>query len=236
MRACAVAALLAGTVVVAQEAGNSRFRIDPEAYLAHVRFLASDDLAGRGNGTAGVGRAATYIAGELKKAGLEPGGDRNTFLQAFDLTGRDDTASILTVRSAAGDVPFRIGTSFYPLSASESDEAARTRARPLPIVFAGYGISAPRLGYDDFAHVDVNGKAVVVFTHEPQENRADSVFDGTALTAFAAIDSKADQAAARGARMLIVVEDPVHLTDRALASGWPDDPQIGDYRIPVVCD
>ena len=75
---------------------------------------------------------------------------------------------------------------------------------------------------------------MVVFTHEPQENRPGSVFEGVALTPFGAIGSKADEAGRRGARLLIVVEDPVHLVDRARAVSWSDDPQIGDYSIPVV--
>ena len=233
MRGLAVAALVAGAVA-AQNAGTDGYHINPDDYLAHIKFLASDELAGRGNGTGGIARAAAYIAGEFKKARLEPGGDGGSYLQAFDLSGRDDIATSLTVSSPSGDVPFKLGSHFYPLSASDDSNARRKRPPSLPVTFAGYGISAPGLGYDDFASLNVEGSAVVVFTHEPQENDARSVFDGRALTPLSAIGHKADEAARRGARLLIVVEDPSHLFDRARTVSWFDDPQIGDYPIPVV--
>jgi len=233
MRAWTVAAVVASTLAT-QGARSERFRIDPDAYLAHVRFLASDDLGGRGNGTAGLARAAAYLSAEFKKARLDPGGDVASYLQSFDLVGRDDMAATLTVSSRAGEVSFRLGSHFYPLSASENRDADIRPDRALPIVFAGYGIFAPGLGYDDFRGVSVDGAAVVVFTHEPQENDPQSVFEGTALTPFSTTGSKADEAARRGARLLILVEDPVHLTDRARTTSWFEDPQIGEYRIPVV--
>jgi Peptidase family M28 len=228
-----VAAIVASTLA-AQGAGSERFRIDPDAYLAHVRFLASDDLAGRGNGTAGIARAAAYLSAEFKKARLDPGGDTGTYLQAFDLIGRDDVAATLAVSSRTGDVSFRLGSHFYPLSASEDRDTNSRPSQPLPMVFAGYGIFAPGLGYDDFRGVNVEGAAVIVFTHEPQENDPQSVFEGAALTPFSTTGSKADEAARRGARLLIVIEDPVHLTDRARTTSWFEDPQIGEYPIPVV--
>jgi hypothetical protein len=233
MRAWTVAAFVAGSLL-ALSAAQDRFRIDPDQYLAHVRFLASDDLAGRGNGTTGIARAAAYLSAEFKKARLEPGGDVGTYLQSFDLTGRDDVAAAITVSSPGGDTSFRLGMQFYPLSASEDRETPGRRRGPLPVVFAGFGISAPGLGYDDFRDLNVDGAAVVVFTHEPQENDPQSVFEGIALTPFGSINSKADAAAERGARLLIVIEDPVHLTDRARTTTWFEDPQIGDYQIPVV--
>jgi hypothetical protein len=102
------------------------------------------------------------------------------------------------------------------------------------VVFAGYGISAPALDYDDYAGVDVHGAAVLVFTHEPQENDGASPFEGRALTPGAAILAKAQTAAARGARALLVVEDPSHAVDRAMRASWWNDPQAEEMAIPVL--
>lgn len=222
-----------GTTPLAQSADLDRFRVDPDRYLTHVRTLASDELGGRGNGTPGLARAAEYIASEFKKARLEPGGDTATYLQAFDAAGRyDDAASTLLFRSTGVETPFRVGIHYYPLSAPSP---LQPPTRPtVELVFAGYGIAAPGLGYDDYAGLDVNGKAVVVFTHEPQENDPRSVFDGRTLTPHSDIGHKADVALGRGARLLIVVEDPSHVADRALTSAWKRDPQIAAYGIPVV--
>ncbi len=94
--------------------------------------------------------------------------------------------------------------------------------------------SRPAFGYDDYAGLDVSGKAVIVLTHEPQELDADSVFEGRALTPHSDLRQKAAHAASRGARLLIVVEDPHHVTDRALTREWTRDPQIDRYDLPVV--
>src|SRR5262245_43408248 len=135
MRAWTVAALVAGSLV-AQRTGGRAYRIDADAYLSHVRFLASDQLGGRGNGSKGVRQAAAYIEAEFKRAGLEPGGDGGTYLQRFDFTGRSDGAPHLTVTSQAGETTFTLGAQFHPLSASDEREASRDAREALPIVFA----------------------------------------------------------------------------------------------------
>src|SRR5205085_1807112 len=59
--------------------------IDPHEYLAHIKYLASDELEGRGDGAPGLEKAAEYIAGSFRQAGLEPIGDNGTFFQRFEL-------------------------------------------------------------------------------------------------------------------------------------------------------
>ncbi|MGQ0732208.1 MAG: M28 family peptidase [Acidobacteriota bacterium] len=238
MRPVPILILLLGGPAFAQPALWSSLQIDPERILAHVRALASDDLEGRGNGTPGLRRAADYIASEFGKARLEAGGDGGTYRQAFEITASIDGApGPLTFTTPSGDTAFRVGVHYHPLAAPD----ARSAASPHPtapvrigVVFAGYGIVAPELGYDDYVGLDVSGRAVVVFTHEPQERDEHSPFDGRELTPHATIDRKAEQAAVRRARLLILVEDPLHAADRALAPSWADDPQIGHYALPVV--
>src|SRR5688500_14697538 len=59
--------------------------IPPDAILEHIKFLASDELRGRGNGTSELDRAANYIAAEFKEAGLSPGGEDGSWFQPFNL-------------------------------------------------------------------------------------------------------------------------------------------------------
>lgn len=224
---------VAGAAVAAQAPSVARFRIDPGRYLAHVKILASDDFGGRGNGAPGLRQAAEYVANQFGRAELDGGGDRGSYLQSFDIESPlEDAAGTLLVRTAEGETAFRIGQHYYPLSASSGQAPAPPPASGL--VFAGYGIEAPGLGYDDYDGLDVAGKAVVVFTHEPQEGDDTSPFEGRALTPHSDIRHKATLAAARGARLLIVVEDPSHVTDRALTRDWERDPQIDRYDLPVV--
>ena len=234
MRLTLSLAILAGATLIAQTSTFSRYRIDPARYLTHLKTLASDDFEGRGNGTPGLRRAADYIAEQFRRARLDGGGDERGYLQPFDIEEPlEDGAGTILVRTPETDTPFRIGLHYYPLSAS-GHATPTSLPSSAAVVFAGYGIAAPGLGYDDYADVDVTGKAVIVFTHEPQESDEASAFEGRALTPHSDLRNKAALAAARGARLLIVVEDPSHVTDRALTRNWERDPQIDQYDIPVV--
>lgn len=229
LRFCAVAALL-----TLQASSAS---ISASNYLSHIRYLASDSLGGRGNGSEGLQRAGDYIASLLESGGLQPAGDDGAFFQAFDgeMTAEPPPGATLIIRAGAHVETFTVGEQYYPLSIIDrtSGEAAPAADR-IPLVFAGYGMTAPALGYDDFKNLDVRGKAVIVFSHEPQEADARSVFDGTSLTPGAAVATKAREAMTRGAAMLIVVDDPSHHVDYAFNRAWWNDPQSDEMGIPVV--
>jgi hypothetical protein len=222
---------LASAVPPAQPA-----RINAVQYLEHVKVLASDEIGGRGNGTDGLDRAAEYIAAQFRSAGLLPAYDRS-FFQPFVVDARVEPprSATLTIDGAGGRQILRLGQHYYPLAIIDrSDGRPAPVLDRLPVVFAGYGISAPALAYDDYAGIDVRGKVVLVFTHEPQEHDAASPFEGTALTPAAAILAKAQAAAARGAQALLVVEDPSHAVDRVMRGSWWSDPQAEEMDIPVL--
>lgn len=217
---------------------ESRLAIQPDALLAHVKFLSSDELEGRGNGTKGLERAADYIAEQLEAAGLRPGGANGAWFQPFQLvTGLTvGEPNRLTLRARGESVSFTLGENYFPLSATANDSThvASMQVSEAPIVFAGHGISAPALNYDDYAGVDVKGKAVLVFTHEPQEHDDKSRFDGRALTSHVTLMNKAMTARHNGAKLLLVVSDPAHERDEAPFEGFARDPQAEDYGIPVL--
>src|SRR5919106_6492704 len=100
----AVLVLLLPVTLVAE----SRARIQPDALLAHVKFLSSDELEGRGNGTKGLERAAEYIAEQFKAAGLQPGAANGGWFQPFELvTGLTvGEANRLTLRARGVSVSF----------------------------------------------------------------------------------------------------------------------------------
>jgi peptidase M28-like protein len=219
--------LAAGIALAAQAPA----RIDPSRFLAHVKWLSSDELGGRGNGTEALDRAAAYIRDRFRDAGLD------TVEQPFDteVSLEPPASATLVVDDAGKRRELALGRDYYPLSLLD-----RTPVTPppemldVPVVFAGYGISAPAMHYDDYARVDVRDTAVVVLTHEPQELDPGSRFDGRNLTPGAAIAQKAREARERGARLLIVIEDPVHATDPVTRAAWWTDPQADTMVIPVV--
>jgi hypothetical protein len=231
MRRSLMLVLLGGAVLGAQTPA----RITASSFLAHVKLLASDEMGGRGNGTPGLEHAADYIARGFRDAGLRGGGTDGGFFQGFDAEVRVEPPATSTVAlgTPAGVQSFVLGRDYYPLSIRDR-LTPPLGVRDVPVVFAGYGISAPGLGYDDFAGVEVRGAAVLVFTHEPQEGDEHSRFDGRSLTPGAAISAKAREARERGARLLMVVEDPSHLEDRTMRGSWWMDPQSEAMGMPVV--
>lgn len=170
----------------------------PEAYIEDVKFLASPELRGRGAGTAELDRAAGYIAQKFAEAGLRPGGE-NGYLQPLQVTtgavmGEDNR---LTIRAPGGERSLTPGQDYAPINFSSSGTASG------PVVFAGYGIDAEEKAYDDYAHLDVEGKIVVALRYEPPS------FSGgqgsRRYTRHANLISKAIAARNRGALAVIIV-------------------------------
>jgi hypothetical protein len=226
------ALVLASSVALAQALAPRA----PDRFLSHVRWLAADELGGRGNGLDGLERAGTYVREQFRAAGLT-GAFAGGFDQTFEAEVRiDPPADTALLVSTGGDrQALALGRDFYPLSVLErAPSSAPPAAEQVALVFAGYGISAPSLGYDDFADVDVRGAAVLVLTHEPQEHDARSVFGGRDLTPMAAVSQKAREARERGARLLMLVEDPSHVDDRATRPTWWTDPQTDTMGLPVL--
>ena len=223
--------LLAAVAGVASIHADPR-RIDPKAYLEHVKFLASEDLEGRGNGGRGLETAADYIAARFREAGLEAAGDAGTYFQRFEMTtGMSvDPGNSVTLHSGRSAITFDVGRDYEIVSTSGDHSSTSS---PLPLVFAGYGISAPTLRYDDYAGIDATDKAVLIFTHEPQENDPRSAFEGQTNTLHATMMRKVEVARRNGARAILVVDDGNHRPATERFRRWQREPQAEDFGIPV---
>ena len=170
----------------------------PEAYLEDVKFLSSPDLRGRGAGTPELDRAAAYIAKKFEEAGLQPAGEKGYF-QSFQVTtgavmGEDNR---LVVHSTGGERSWTPGQDYAPINFSSSGMAAGQ------LVFAGYGIDAEEKGYDDYAHLDVEGKIVVVLRYEPPSFSGGE--QSRRYTRHANLISKAISARNQGAAAVVIV-------------------------------
>jgi|HigsolmetaAR201D_1030396.scaffolds.fasta_scaffold07741_3 Predicted aminopeptidases len=183
--------------------------IDPDRYVEHVKYLASDELKGRGTGTPGLEKAAAYIAEQFRKAGLQPAGGKG-YLQPFPVTtdARLGAKNRLVITEGSRSRQLKLNEDFVPFNFS----ASRTVSGQL--VFAGYGITAPEYNYDDYAGIDVKDKIVILLRHEPQEFDENSVFAGKAYTQHAQFEAKGVNAKMHGARAVIFVNDqPTHRGD-----------------------
>jgi len=161
-----------------------------------VRYLASDELEGRGIGTKGLDLAADYIAGQFAQIGLKTRlfaeTPRQKFMVSTSAKLGPNNKLAFWCPSQGGDrdvrIEFKLGDDFTPMSMSGCGSF------DLPLVFVGYGITAEPEGYDDYAGVDVAGKAVVILRHEPQQADPQSVFNGTKDSAHAPFRRKLSNA------------------------------------------
>jgi Tol biopolymer transport system component len=144
----------------------ARWVAEPADAAAAVRFhdavawLADDAREGRGVGTAGLDAARDWLAERFKEIGLAPGGDDGTYLHAFEVPTAVEVGEGTAV---AVDGKPLARTDFQPASFSGSGKAVEA-----PVVAAGYGITAPELGIDDYKDVDVKGKIALVRRFTPQ--------------------------------------------------------------------
>jgi Zn-dependent M28 family amino/carboxypeptidase len=176
--------------------------LSTERYMKDVTFLARDEMKGRGNGMPELDIAADYIAEQFRLAGLTPKGENGTYFQPFEVTVGAELGAKNEL--AIAGVALKINDDFVPIMISNTAEFDG------PLVFAGYGITAPELNYDDYAGIDVKDKIVVVLRHEPQENDAQSKFDGTNFSRHAPFVNKAINARLHGAKGIVFLSDPLH--------------------------
>ena len=208
-----VACLMASMVwVTAQAAPNVSAReragfeqLKESNLRTDLYFLASDAMRGRMSLEATDEVASEWVAAEFAKAGLIPAagsGAQPTYFQPVPLIEyrSDRQAGFLSLKRGGNLEQWR----FPEVIGGFHDDIEITA----PLVFAGYGITAPGLNYDDYRGIEASGKIVVVFEHEPQENDPHSRFNGTGNTRYATNRVKTLIAQAHGARALIVVAEP----------------------------
>ncbi len=164
---------------------------------AHVKYLASDELEGRGSGTEGNKKAAEYLAEQFKAYGLKPAGENETFFQPFDFVSAVKLGgnNALAIEQKGKRTSLKVDEDFRPYGFSSNAKATGS------LVFAGYGITATDKNYDDYKNLDVNGKIVVVLRYGPDGNDPHSDFNK-----YTALRNKARVARDKGAAGLIIVD------------------------------
>ncbi len=197
-----------------------RFEASPEAIESRLRrdaeYLASDELEGRGIRTRGLDRAADFIADEFTRAGLNVAHYGGTAFHEFRLYSANPTGTVQSLSLQHGEgtpETLVMGEDFRSLMVSPKAEIHAS------VVFAGYGITAAKLGYDDYADLNVRGKVVIVLRNEPQGPQADRVFQGEQLTDHAYLLTKIANAYAHGAVAVVLCTDL-----RGLKTGDGEDP------------
>ena len=172
-----------------------------------IKYLASDELTGREPGTQGIEEAAQFIVREFKKVGVKSGVADGSYRQTFEISeGRniDNQATHLKLSGPNNqEISFQADDEFRALQVG--GEGAADNAS---LVFVGYGIDAEDVNYQEYLDgLDVNGKIVVMLRMEPQQENADSVFNGVENSQHSYIATKIELAAKKGAVGIIMVND-----------------------------
>ena len=214
----AVAAALSAQPPARLEAGYDTIR--PATLKANLTFLSSDAMEGRRSLERGSEVAVQWIASEFAKAGLNPAAD-GSYLQTVPLIEYTADRALTSLTLTFGDK--REVFHAPDAIANFPNEVTGSGA----IVFAGFGITAPELNYDDYAGVDARGKIVLIFNHEPQENDPQSVFNGKGNTRYTNNNYKLFNAARHGAVAIVAMPDPNHQgSQRTVTQAAPGRPRI----------
>jgi len=215
--------------------------------LDHVKYLASDELEGRGVGTKGLDAAAKFIKQEFQSYGLDVTRVKGDAFQTFDMITGSTLAEppVLTLIGPEGQrIELKPGVDFEACSFAGSGDF------DAEIVFAGYAIDHKvtertkkddkdseqvKFQYNDFEGVDVKGKVVIVLRRFPQQGVKDNPFSGGHGTPrFAELRSKLGEAHKRGAAAVLFVNDPYSVKQKAKTR--QDNLQKSQADIATVAD
>ncbi|RSZ55815.1 M28 family peptidase [Massilia atriviolacea] len=180
---------------------------------AHLSFLSSDLLEGRGTGQRGGDLTVAYLESQALAAGLKPG-NGDSFRQSVKIAGVKSTPESSSVALEAGGKAQTLA--FGKDWVWAPGDAKATHAMDAELVFVGYGISAPEEGWDDYKGMDVKGKVVVMMVNDPAPTAAEpNRFNGKGLTYYGRWTYKFEEAARQGAAGVLLIH-----TDASASYGW----------------
>lgn len=183
--------------------------IDAAELRGHIKFLASDLLEGRGPATNGDRLAQQYVASQFEAMGLEPGAPDGGWVQEVELVGVNGHPETLKVQGGKSALSLKFKDDFIVVSGHQEKTSTLENA---PLVFVGYGITAPEYQWDDLKGVELTGKVLVVLNNDPEDDP--SIFAGRARLYYGRWGYKYEQARRLGAAGCLII----HTTPSA---GYP---------------
>ena len=192
----------AGLPAAAQQVMNS---IDAAKIRATVKTLADDSFEGRGTGQKGGDKAADWIAAQFKSYGLAPAGDHGTYFQHinfYGVTTEGKQTRFAFAPKTGPEITLKFADDYVATDMTHAEKSEID----VPIVWVGYGISAPEYNWDDWKGVDVKGKAVLMLVNEPPSDDP-NFFKARALTYYGRWTYKYEEAARRGAVAAILIHE-----------------------------
>jgi Zn-dependent M28 family amino/carboxypeptidase len=202
----ATAIALVAVPVVAADTGS----FSPQRLSQHIQTLGSDAYEGRGVNTRAEVKTIDYIVGQFKAAGLQPGGEvvngQRQWTQRVPLLQSEIAGDpMVTIQNAGGGMRLTQGNEISVRAPQNGQNQIRIDNAPL--VFVGYGVSAPERSWDDFKSLDVRGKVIVVLVNDPDFEGGEGDFGGKAMTYYGRWTYKYEEAARRGAAGVMIVHE-----------------------------
>lgn len=189
-----------------------------------VKTLSADDLAGRGPASAEEAATLDAIVARFKAAGLQPGNSGSWFQDVPTVSMTASGFSPLTVSGGGKALNFAHGTDFV---AGSYRVVPETSVKDSELVFVGYGVNAPELGWNDYAGIDMKGKTAVILVNDPDYamESEDGPFKGRRMTYYGRWTYKFEEAARQGAAGAIIVHDtfPAAYGWNVVESSWSGD-------------
>ena len=184
--------------------------ITPDAMLAHIKILASDEFEGRAPGSKGEELSVNYITDQFKRIGLKPGNPNGTYVQEVPLAGiKSEPKMSFAVDGHVTDLKYPVD---YVASSARLQEQIKLDNSDM--VFVGYGVVAPEYKWDDYKDVDVRGKTIVMLINDPAipdpkdpSRLDDNMFKGRAMTYYGRWTYKYEIAAQKGAAAAIIIHE-----------------------------
>ena len=216
MLSTAIASALATSLalaVPAHAAAPAAPTVHEAPLRAHLQFLSSDVLEGRGTGQRGAELAVAYLESQAMAAGLKPA-NGNSYRQSVKIAGvratPQDSKVVLEAGGRAQALTFGKDWVWAP------GDAKAVHAMDAEMVFVGYGISAPEQGWDDYKGIDCKGKVLVMMVNDPLPTDAEpDRFGGKSLTYYGRWTYKFEEAARHGAAGVLLIH-----TDASASYGW----------------
>src|SRR3989339_1133081 len=216
--------LLVVSLIGAQDKSRNA-EITADEVKAHLNFLAGDALKGRFTGSPEERKAGDYIKAQFESYGLKPAFNGKwfqefPFIEKVEMTKKNSVVLVTTGTKTS----LKAAKDFTTLGFSGKAKLSAG------LVFVGYGISAEKMNYDDYAGIDVKGKIVIAMKNHPEHDSSRSKFE-----MFTTLRNKANMAKEKGAAGLIIINGWLPKNDDILPTPHYDGaPGMKDFPVMQI--